>query len=98
MLPHRRRPRVRREHFRWLLGRESVAGYESSPGKIRHFCKRCGSHIVSEKSGLDEFILRVATLDSDPGMRPVVHIWTSHDVPWLEEVDLPKLAEGFSST
>lgn len=31
-------------------------------------------------------------------MRPVVHIWTSHDVPWLEEVDLPKLAEGFSST
>jgi ADP-ribosyl-[dinitrogen reductase] hydrolase len=90
--------RVRREHFRWLLGRESVAGYESSPGKIRHFCKRCGSHIVSEKSGLDEFILRVATLDSDPGMRPVVHIWTSHDVPWLEEVDLPKLAEGFSST
>ena len=56
--------RVRREHFRWLLGRESVAGYESS----------------------------------DPGMRPVVHIWTSHDVPWLEEVDLPKLAEGFSST
>ncbi len=28
-------------------------------------------------------ILRVATLDDDPGTRPIVHSWRSHEVPWL---------------
>ena len=31
----------------------------------------------------DHLILRVATLDDDPGAMPSVHIWTSHDVRWL---------------
>jgi len=30
-------------------------------------------------------ILRVATLDDDPGTQAVVHIWTSHDAPWLDD-------------
>ena len=86
--------RVKRDHFRWLSGSEFVCGYESSPGKTRKFCKQCGSQIVAEKAGQDELILRVATLDSDSGVRPVVHIWTSHDVPWLADSSLPKLPEG----
>jgi hypothetical protein len=28
-------------------------------------------------------ILRAATLDDDPGVRPILHMWVSHDVPWL---------------
>ncbi|GHD58095.1 GFA family protein [Jeongeupia chitinilytica] len=75
---------VRREHFRWLRGESQLARFESSPGKLRHFCSRCGSHLVAERTGRPHLILRVATLDTDPGLRPEAHIWTAHDVPWLE--------------
>lgn len=40
------------------------------------------------------YILRVASLDDDPGLRPSHHIWTSHDVPWLvDEGEVPRYAE-----
>lgn len=29
-------------------------------------------------------ILRVATLDDDPGQKPELSIWRSHEVPWLD--------------
>lgn len=86
--------RVEPDHFRWLQGREQVKGFESSPGKIRHFCGQCGSHIIAIKKDQDQWILRVATLDADPAMRPAVRIWTSHDVPWLAATELPSFREG----
>lgn len=89
--------RVRRESFRWLAGSELVKSYESSPGKTRHFCGECGSHIVAMRTEHDEYILRVATLDGDPAVRPVVDIWTAHDVPWLISENLPKVSEGLPS-
>jgi len=79
--------RVDREHFRWRRGEEQVCAYESSPGKLRRFCGKCGSHVVAERSGVPYVILRVATLDDDPAMKPAMHIWTSHDVPWLDPGD-----------
>ncbi|MGQ3099881.1 MAG: GFA family protein [Sphingopyxis solisilvae] len=88
--------RVRRESFRWLAGEEFVKGFESSPGKVRHFCGQCGSHLVAVRRGQDEYILRVGTLDADPEFRPVVHIWTSHDVPWLASENLPRIPEGLA--
>lgn len=73
-----------------------MKGYESSPGKVRHFCGRCGSHLVAIREGQDEYILRVATLDADPSQRPVIHIWTSHDAPWLVGDNLPTVPEGLT--
>ena len=74
---------VYREHFRWLKGEEKLSSYESSPGKLRRFCSACGSHLVAEREGQPHVVLRVATLDEDPGERARAHIWASHDVPWL---------------
>ncbi|MCK9396121.1 MAG: GFA family protein [Methylobacter sp.] len=34
-------------------------------------------------------IVRAATLYEDPGIAPQMHIWTSHDVPWLEYEGIP---------
>src|SRR5262245_48074300 len=34
--------------FRWLRGEELLSSFESSPGKLRRFCTRCGSHIVAD--------------------------------------------------
>lgn len=74
---------VMREHFRWVQGQERLASYESSPGKFRHFCTVCGSHLVAERPGQPHVIVRVATLDDDPGVVASAHIWLEHDEPWL---------------
>ena len=80
---------VLREHFRWVKGQEKLSTYESSPGKLRHFCSLCGSQLVAERSQQAHVIVRVATLDEDPGVRPQQHIWTAHNVPWLEYEEMP---------
>lgn len=84
---------VNREHFRWVKGQELLSSFESSPRKLRHFCSRCGSHIVAERLNQPQLILRVATLDDDPKSRPTMHIWRSHDVPWLSDDQLPSYQE-----
>lgn len=78
---------VKREHFRWLSGQSLLKGYESSSGKIRYFCSHCGSQLVADKVGSPYLVLRVATLDDDPGNKAEYTIWHSHRVPWLEYGD-----------
>ncbi|AKJ28235.1 GFA family protein [Caldimonas brevitalea] len=75
---------VKHEHFKWLQGEASLKSYESSPGKLRYFCGTCGSQLVAQKAGRDTLVLRVASLDDDPGAAPQWRIWTSHQVPWLD--------------
>jgi len=85
---------VKREHFRWLKGEGKLTAFESSPGKLRHFCSVCGSHLIAERPAQPHVIVRVATLDEDPGSKPAMHIWCSHDVPWLQDgKDLPSYQE-----
>lgn len=78
------------EHFRWLAGQEALGTFESSPGKLRYFCTRCGSHLMAERPAQPHVILRVATLDDDPQLTPAAHIWTEHAVPWLSDEALPR--------
>jgi hypothetical protein len=87
--------RVARERFRWTAGEARVSSFESTPGKRRFFCPRCGSHLIAAWEGAPHVILRVGSLDDDPGTRPVVHIWTSLKAPWFEITDaLPQLPES----
>ena len=79
---------VLRENFRILRGAENLGAFESSPGKTRHFCRTCGSHLFAERPTQGHIILRVATLDDDPGVTPQVHIWRSHEVSWLSFEDI----------
>lgn len=85
--------RVNREHFRWLRGQEHLGAFESTPGKLRRFCTKCGSHLMAEWLDKPQVIVRVATLDDDPGVKPQAHIWTSHDVPWLGWDDIARFEE-----
>ncbi|WP_339515535.1 GFA family protein [Pseudomonas sp. RL_15y_Pfl2_60] len=86
---------VLREHFRWLKGQDKLSTYESSPGKLRHFCSVCGSQLIAQRPAQGHVIVRVATLDEDPGSRPAHHIWCSHDKPWLAPDDsaIPRYPE-----
>ena len=87
--------RVDRASFRWLAGKEAVGSFESTPGKLRHFCTRCGSHLMAEWKTQPQVIVRVATLDEDPGSRPAGNIWVSHDQPWLAHgPDIPSFPEA----
>lgn len=87
--------RVARRHFAWMRGTDRLSAYESTPGKKRWFCGTCGTHLVAEWVAEPELILRAATLDDDPGVRPVLHMWVSHDMPWLVAPEgVPRYAEG----
>ena len=68
---------VLREHFRWTSGEGLLANFESSPGKLRHFCSACGSHLMAEWIDKPGVIIRMGCLDDDPGQRPKAHIWRS---------------------
>ena len=81
---------VLRAHFRWTRGQDALKAFESSPGKKRHFCVHCGSHLAAERNGAAAMIVRIATLDEAPGAQPEYHIWTEQDVGWLEGDGLPK--------
>jgi hypothetical protein len=76
---------VTRDHFRWVEGKDKLSAYESSPGKHRYFCSVCGSQLVASRATHPHVVLRVATLDEDPGMTPQGHFWTAHDVSWLQD-------------
>jgi hypothetical protein len=50
---------------------------------------------VAEGVTQPQVILRVASLDDDPGTRPSAHIWTSHEVPWLDHgAGIPSFPEA----
>jgi hypothetical protein len=87
--------RVLRDHFRWLTGQELLHHFESSPGKKRHFCSNCGSHLMAEWVNKPAVVVRLGCLDDDPGARPVIHIWRSEAACWYDPDErLPQLDEG----
>lgn len=69
--------------FRWTSGEELVQAYESSPGRQRCFCKKCGSPLVSTHAGTVGEVV-VGTLNGDPAMRPREHIFVGSKAPWYE--------------
>ena len=87
---------VRTEDFTLLAGAEALVGYESSPGKWRSFCGRCGAPIHSRRDGLPGVLrLRVGSLDDDAAaaLRPAGHIHVASKAAWWEIVDgLPQHA------
>lgn len=92
---HNTAARVKRESFRIVSGAQRLAAFESSPGKLRHFCSGCGTHIYAERPELPFVVLRAATLDDDPGVRPAMRVWTSHREDWTHAPeDAPSYSEA----
>jgi len=92
---------VPREAFRWTRGVESLGAYESSPGKFRRFCTRCGSHLMAERVVQPVVMLRLGCLDTpiDSGVtdRPQVHIWRTDGASWYDpKAQFPELPQGLS--
>jgi hypothetical protein len=85
--------------FRWTRGEDALASYESTPGKRRFFCSRCGSQLAARWDDEDELILRLGCLDTDPGNMAVAHVWTADKAAWFEIGDnLPQVPKGRTRT
>jgi hypothetical protein len=69
--------------FRWTSGVALVERYESSPGRARCFCRRCGSPLAAVHTGMVTEVV-LGTVDGDPGVRPREHIFVGSKAPWYE--------------
>ena len=78
-----------------LLGEEFLSTFESSKGKKRHFCSKCGTQIYAKREGTNHIILRMGSLDDNPMTEEKNHIWVSQQAPWyLISSNLPEYAES----
>jgi hypothetical protein len=87
---------VATKNLRWSKGQDLITRYDSSPGGVRLFCKKCGSTLGGGSSDpkADTFYLAMGTLDGDPGIKPSVHVYVGSKAPWYDITDkLPQFEE-----
>jgi hypothetical protein len=86
--------RVNVNAFELISGENQLTAYESSPGKKRYFCSKCGAQIYSHKDGQDFHVVRLGTLDSDIGEKPARHIFVGDKASWYNiETPLPQFKQ-----
>jgi hypothetical protein len=74
---------IARSAFRLVSGDDTIRAYESSPGKFRVFCSRCGSPLYAYlAASADVLRIRLGTLDTPFTERPRAHTWVSDKAPW----------------
>jgi 2-polyprenyl-3-methyl-5-hydroxy-6-metoxy-1,4-benzoquinol methylase len=81
--------------FDIVSGQDLIREFESSPGKKRAFCVRCGSPLYSRRDDRPEVRrLRLGTLDTPIDARPACHIFADSGAEWFAITDaLPRHAD-----
>lgn len=88
--------RARRDSIA-LTGDQNLAGFESSPGMVRRFCKSCGGQVlIMSQNAPEVFFIALGSLDADqsPGhaTSEEKHIFWESKVSWYDPIDdLPKV-------
>jgi hypothetical protein len=82
----------------------ALAGFaftEGSPGEYHHqgrlrtFCRGCGTSIGFWEAGLPEIDVTLASFDAPELLAPTDHLWTEDQLPWVQLADgLPRHARG----
>lgn len=75
---------VRREHFRFTRGQESVKTFHSSPGVSRTFCQHCGASLqwFAEQPHPNWLSVALGTLDTPLDELAQTHIYTQFKADW----------------
>ncbi|RYZ07111.1 MAG: GFA family protein [Myxococcales bacterium] len=74
---------IERVHFHLRSGEETLREYESSPGKLRVFCSRCGSPIYAYLAATPGILrIRLGSLDSDFTQQPRAHTFVAEKALW----------------
>jgi hypothetical protein len=78
--------------FRLVAGAEDLRSYESSPGKTRRFCGRCGSPVLSSHVAVPGQVrVRAGLLEPPVAARPAFHFFTESKADWWSITDdLPR--------
>ncbi len=69
-----------------LRGSDAIAGWESSPGFVRSFCRTCGSKVPGAP-WQDLHFVPAGNFDDDPGHRPEANIFVDSKASWFEITD-----------
>jgi hypothetical protein len=77
-------------------GLDLLQKYESSPGKIRAFCKVCGSPVYSRRDSLPGVLrIRAGLLQEPVGSQLAFHAFTGSKASWWPiQAGLPEYPEG----
>jgi hypothetical protein len=74
----------RLERFKFVKGTPGAYHYG---GRIRTFCRECGTSIGFWREGLGEYDVTVASLDRPESFVPTDHTWTADQLPWVKLAD-----------
>jgi hypothetical protein len=77
------------ENFRWLRGEAQVAEYKVPEAKrfATAFCKGCGGAVPRVAQQAGTVVVPAGALDTDPGMRPMSHIFVGSKAEWFDITD-----------
>lgn len=79
---------VATKDFRLLSGEAELTAYESSPGKERVFCRRCGGPVLSRLKAKPEVVrLRAGSLDMPTGAKLDFHFYVASKADWWPITD-----------
>jgi hypothetical protein len=83
------------EEFTITSGIEYISTFESSPGKVRHFCSKCGSPLFTKIGDNPKFIrVRLGSLDTPFTEVSTAHIFTALKADWDQIRDgLPQYSQ-----
>ena len=74
---------VARLAFHLVAGEALLKAFESSPGKERVFCGRCGSPVFSRRQSLPDVLrVRAGLIDGPLGVRPAWHAHAASKCDW----------------
>jgi hypothetical protein len=81
--------------FRILQGEELLGAWEPPDGFAKVFCSSCGSSLWSRSPDGKAVSVRFGVFDSDPGIRPSCHQFTTYAAVWdsLPDDGLPRYPE-----
>lgn len=83
--------------FRWLRGEQLVREYKVPEARFFTvaFCGQCGASLPKVAPERGFVTVPISSLDTDPGMRPMAHIYADSRAPWFEITGpLPQYPEG----
>lgn len=84
----RTRASICSDQFRWLSGEQNVTTYPSSENVTKHFCKTCGSPLISTYKDRPEVIgFPLGGLEGDIQGEPEAHIFTGSKASWHKITD-----------
>lgn len=88
---------IQESAFKLTSGDGLLSAFESSPGKQRFFCSRCGSPVYSKTLKLPGVVrIRAGSLDGDLNTVAVCHFQVSSKANWLDITDdLPQFPGAY---